>query len=137
MHRFIQNESEFEVVCAQALTKDGLLPSAHICVTFNLDGYELSMAGHEKIAVFPSPQCDLVTDFLVGNQDLWQQAAIHVRNTPLIHGSMPVFGVPFRQAAEFALKHGHIKWKFFLPEQGDDGIYKTLLLHLDRSDDVR
>lgn len=137
MDRFIENASAFESVCAQTLTKDGLLHSSHLSVTFNPDGYELSMAGHGEIAVFPFPECDLVTDFLVGNQDLWRQAAIHVTSTPSIWGSMPVFGVPFRRAVEFALERGHIKSKFFLPDQGHDGVYETLLLHLDRSDDVR
>lgn len=137
MGRFIENTNAFESFCAQTLTKDGLLHSSHLSVTFNPDGYELSIADHEEIAVFPFPECDLVTDFLVGNQDLWRQAAIHVRSTPSIWGSMPVFGVPFRRAVEVALERGHIKSKFFLPDQGHDGVYKTLLLHFDRSDDVR
>ncbi len=137
MGRFIENTNAFESFCAQTLTKDGLLHSSHLSVTFTPDGYELSIADHEEIAVFPFPESDLVTDFLVGNQDLWRQAAIHVRSTPSIWGSMPVFGVPFRRAVEFAFERGHIKSKFFLPDQGHDGVYETLLLHFDRSDDVR
>lgn len=139
IRQFIGKTSTFDAICAETLTKDGLFPSSQLCITFDFDGdgYELSVKGHNDISVFPFPECELVTDFLVGNQDLWHQAAIQVRNTPSIWGSMPVFGVPFRRAVEFALDHGHIKSKFFLPNQGHDGIYKTLLLHLGRIDDVR
>ncbi len=114
-----------------------MLPCSEICLESNSDGYELVLAGRETIALFPVSECDVVCDYLIAHQDLWNSAAIHVTFAPSIWGSAPAFGVPFDRAVSIALANGHMTSKYYLPECQEGGTYKTLLVHVHKTDDVR
>lgn len=136
MQDYLENGDAFNRATASLWTKDGLLPCPALRVETGKEGYELFLRASGQIQVFPVPECDFVTSYLVDYPRLWSLAAIDVRCAPSIWGSLPVFGVPFKRAVERALKHGHMKSKFFLPT--NEGRHQeTLLVQLDRTNDIR
>jgi hypothetical protein len=137
MREYLRAEARFQAIAAKHLTDDGLIPCSCMQLQTGPDGYILVFADDPAIEVFPFPEADFVTHALVERPDLWKQAALRVKHHPSISGSAPVFGVPFRRALDLAMKDGHTKAKYFLPESYREGRYKSLLLHIRRVDDIR
>jgi hypothetical protein len=135
--RHFDNKPIFEKLTSPRLTDDGLLPCSMIRIRKHPDGYDLVLTENEEVSVFPVPECFLIADYLVDHLDLWSNAALHVTYAPTIFGSAPMFGVPFKKAVSIALKRGHMKSKFFIPENTQKGRVKSLLLQLNMTDDIR
>jgi hypothetical protein len=137
MRTFLANEEGFSSFLLRESTIDGLVPCSKIEIQIAQGRYELSLPFQRKLPVFPVPEGEQVADYLVEHSALWHQASLHLSFVPSICGSAPVFGVPFRRAVDIALASGHTKSKFYFPNQQVNKHYKTLLLHLDRTQDVR
>ncbi|GLH67165.1 hypothetical protein [Geothrix edaphica] len=137
MRAFLANEDSFSSFLLRESTIDGLVPCSKIQIQITQDRYELLLPSQNNLPVFPVPEGDQVTDYLVDHSDLWRQASLRLSFAPSICGSAPMFGVPFRRAVEIALASGHVKSKFYFPNQAFNKHYKTLLLHLDRTQDAR
>lgn len=137
MGEYLSAEPRFRDIAAKHETDDGLVPCSCLRLRTSPEGYELAFADDPAVEVFPLPESDFVTDALVERPDLWSKAALRVTHHPSIWGSAPVFGVPFRRALDLAVKEGHTKSKYFLPESYRDGRYESLLLHIRTVDDVR
>lgn len=135
MRQHMANKDAFATLSAPLLTKDGLLPCSAIRLALNNEGYELTFALAEEISIFPEPECDRVTSCLVDYPELWKHACLRVDCVPSIFGSAPLFGVPFKQAVEIALKQGYIKAQYYLPETERDGRHATLLVQVDQITD--
>lgn len=137
MREHLRQKESFQILAARHQTEDGLIPCKCLLIRCESEGYDLAFADNPDVEVFPVPEADFVLDILVRRPDLWDQAAIRVTYHPSIWGSAPLFGVPFRRAVEMAVKAGHAKSKYYLPEVHLDGGYESLLLHLRKVDDTR
>lgn len=137
MRTLITNKDAFESVCVPSFTKDGLLPCSNIVIMSYSNGYELNLAKQGAIPLYSVPESDSVTDYLVDYPEIWNQAAIRVSYAPSIWGRITVFGVPFKKAVEIALQSGHMRSKYFFPDRSVEGRHETLLIQLDRTNDVR
>lgn len=137
MREHLRRRESFAKLAVRHETEDGLIPCNCLLIRQQAEGYDLVFADDPDVEVFPVPEADFVTDALVRRSDLWSQAAVRLTYHPSIFGSAPVFGVPFRQAAEIATRNGYTKSKYYLPESYRDGSYQSLLLHLRKVDDRR
>lgn len=137
MREHLRRKESFETLAARHLTEDGLIPCNCLLIRRGFEGYDLAFADYPDVEVFPVPESDFVAGVLVGRPDLWSQAAIRLTYHPTIWGSAPLFGVPFRRAIEVAVKAGHTKSKYYLPETHLEGGYESLLVHLRKVEDKR
>ncbi|MCE1238631.1 MAG: hypothetical protein LWW83_01730 [Azonexaceae bacterium] len=131
MGEYLRRKEPFDALLAKHQTEDGLIPCECLLIRRSESGrYGLAFVDNPDVEAFPVLESALVTDALVRRPDLWAQAAIRLTYCPTIWGSAPQFGVPFRRAIEVALKTGHTKSKYYLPETYLEGGYKSLLVHL-------
>lgn len=137
MREHLLRKDPFEELTARHQTEDGLIPCNCLLIRHGPKGYDLVFTDNPDVEAFPVPESDFVADALVKRPDLWSQAAIRLTYHPSIWGSAPLFGVPFHQAVEIAIKAGHTKSKYYLPEVHREGGYESLLLHLREVNDKR
>jgi hypothetical protein len=137
MRKLLNNEEYFNSFLKQNGTVDGLLPSSKIQIKLFKTGYELLLASRDEIPIFSVRENHYVVDVLVKYPQLWDQSALRLSFAPSINGSIQMFGVPFQRAVEIALARGYVKSQFYYPDQGAHSLYKTLLLHLNRTQDNR
>jgi hypothetical protein len=137
MREHLRRKEPFEALAAIHETEDGLIPCQCLAIRCGSDGYDLAFSDNPDVEVFPVPESEFVVDALIGRPDLWSKAAVRLTYHPSIWGSAPVFGVPFQRAVEIAVKEGHTKSKYFLPDAHLEGGYESLLVHLRKVDDKR
>lgn len=137
MRKLLNNEAYFNSFLGQNGTIDGLIPCSNIKIKLDTTGYELLLASRDAIPIFPVRENDQVVDVLIEYPLLWDQAALRLNFTPSINGSALMFGIPFQDAVEIALARGYVKSQFYFPNQEMHGLHKTLLLHLNRTQDKR
>lgn len=137
MREHLRRRDRFEALATRHQSEDGLIPCRCLRVRRGADGYDLVFDDDQDVEVFAVPESDFVSDTLVARPELWDQAAIRLNYFPSIWGSAPVFGVPFHRAIDIAMKAGHTKSKYYLPDAPLEGGYESLLLHLRKVDDAR
>ncbi len=137
MQEHLLRKDSFEKLAARHQTEDGLIPCKCLLIRNGPEGYDLAFTNNPDVEAFPVPESDFVVNALVRRPDLWSQAAIRLTYHPSIWGSAPLFGVPFPRAVEIAIKEGHTKSKYYIPEPHREGGYESLLLHLREVDDKR
>jgi hypothetical protein len=120
MRRHLGNEDLFACISRKHVTSDSLLPSSCMRVLRADGGYDLVFEENPQISIFPSPNFHQIVDLLVDDVSAWDALSFRATCSPSIHGSAPVFGVPFSKAVEIAIKHGFAKSKFFFAGGGFD-----------------
>jgi len=127
-----QNSAAFDALPSDTYTEDGLLPCKDlICVPTN-HSYTLWLRQDDRIFVAANSYSSPVADYISGDTNLWDSAAIRVVSRRGSYSRATMFGVPLQRAVGIALRKGFIKCKFYLPDQKDDVYYATLLFHVNK-----
>jgi len=126
------NSAAFASLPKETYTKDGLIRCKDLIRVPKQTSYTLWLRNHDTISVAANRYSSTVADYISGNPQLWESAAIRVVSGRGISSRVPMFGVPFQQAVASALHKGFIKCEFYLPNQKDDTYYATLLFHVNR-----
>ena len=129
------NADAFAALGPDTFTKDGLLLCSNLIRVPTDCSYTLWLRKNESISVAPNSYASPVTNYISGDQSLWNSAAIRVVSGRGISGRALMFGVPFRQALNIALQKGFTKSLFFLPNQREGVYHASLLFHLNKRKD--